>query len=183
MAGQGKYTAYVPVASNRNSRLGQLFKGNETAENPFASTMDSGDNETARQETIARAEELLRPDKQTGDLQHFPDGVNMNYEGTQALDIPNLPDVKWESASDPANPYMPDPTSPGPGITDPKSRDTDPGISPTDVKGQGYVPGAPGTSTARNPADTAEPIRKTNKLGTSAPLGKNSDNEPSGFGS
>ncbi len=182
MPGQGKYTTYVPVASEKNSRLGKLFKGNSQIENPFAATIESGDQETARLQTIQRAEALLRPVIQDADKGQFPEGVNMTYVGNENdVSVPNLPDVKWDSAGDPANPYMPDLRSPGPGNTDPKSRDTDPEISAVDIKGQSYVPGAPGVSTTRSPADSNSPIRSANKLGETLPLGKNSVNEPSGF--
>jgi hypothetical protein len=182
MAGQGKYTTYVPQTSDRNTRLGRLFKGNSRAENPFAVTLETGDQEKAREQTVERAEQFLRTDRAEGDKGHFPRGVDMTYKGDEAdTTVPNLPDVKWESAGDPANPYMPDPTSPGPGSTDPSSKDTDPELAPVDIKGEGYVPGQPGVSTARNPSDTNDPIREANKLGTTLPLGKNSDNEPSGF--
>lgn len=189
MAGQGKYTTYVPVASERNTRLGRLFRGNSTIENPFAAVIESGDQEKAVQLVVEGqggllegAEALLRPTNQQGDPGHFPEGVNMNYTGNENdITNPNLPDVAWSKAGDPANPYMPNPTSPGPGETSPLAQDEDPGISPTDVKGQGYVPGQPGVSTARNPAETSSPIREANRLGRSQPLGKNSTNEPSGF--
>lgn len=182
MAGQGKYTTYVPVASPRNERLGRLFKGNSKVENPFAALTVSGDQEKAIEQTNARAALFLRPDLQQGDPGHFPEGVNMNYTGNpNDVSTPNLEDVKWESAGDPANPYMPDTTSPGPGETSPTSRDEDPEISPTDIKGEGYVPGAPGQSTTRSPSTTIEGIREANALGKKLPLGKSSANEPSGF--
>lgn len=182
MAGQGKYTTYVPVASARNERLGRLFAGNSTVSNPFAELTQSGDQEKAIEQTNQRAEPLLRPETQQGDPGHFPEGVNLNYTGNENdVSTPNLPDIAWESAGDPANPYMPDLRSPGPGDTSPTSRDDDPEITPADVKGDGYTPGQPGVSTARNPASTIEPIREANALGKRLPLGKNSDNEPSGF--
>lgn len=182
MAGQGKYTTYVPVASARNERLGRLFKGNSTTENPFAALTESGDQEKAREQTNERGEALLRPSSQQGDPGHFPEGVNLNYKGNDNdVSTPDLTEVGWESAGDPANAYMPDPTSPGPGDTSPTSRDSDPSITPTDVKGEGYTPGQPGVSTARSPSTTIEPIREANVLGKRLPLGKNSTNEPSGF--
>lgn len=182
MPGQGKYTTYVPTASARNERLGRLFKGNSTVTNPFADVTESGDQQKAIEQTNARSEPLLRPQHQEGDAGQFPEGVNMDYSGNaNDVSVPNLADVKWKSAGDPANAYMPDLRSPGPGDTSPTSRDDDPEISPTDIKGEGYTPGQPGVSTTRSPSDTHDQIRSSNVLGTHSPLGKNSDNEPSGF--
>lgn len=182
MAGQGKYTTYVPKASTKNERLGKLFKGNSRLENPFAELVESGDQTEAIQQTVARGEEFLRADKQQGDPGHFPQGVNMTYSGDEnGLTVPDLTKVKWAKAGDPANAYTPDLSSPGPGETDPKSKDKDPQISVEDIKGEGYTPGTPGTSTARSPSTTTSQIKTANTLGTAQPLGKNSGNEPSGF--
>ena len=178
MAGQGKYTTYVPVASVRNTRLGRLFAGNSTISNPLAEHVASGNADKAREETVDRAKALLQPSSQQGDLGHFPQGVRLDY---QHENFPDVTKVAWESAGDPANPYMPDPSSPGPGETSPLAKDSDPEISPTDVKGEGYIPGQPGVSTTRNPLDTAPAVHAENELGKAGTLGKNSVNEPSGF--
>ncbi len=163
MAGQGKYTQYAPEANARNSLLGRLFKGNSTIANPFAEF--AGKEEDARQATLARAKPLLSPEVQQGDPGHFPAGVNMEYEGDDnGVSAPDLDTVVWDSAGDPANGYMPDPGSPGPGITDPSGKDHDPQISVADANGPGYVPGSPGTGT-KSPIDTAAAVKANSELG------------------
>lgn len=166
MSGQGKYTKYAPDASGKNTLLDRLFKGNSAVSSPFAEL--TGKEEDARLQTLARAKELLSPADgiQQGDPGHFPAGVNMNYTGDpNGIESPDLDKVKWESAGDPANAYAPDISSPGPGLTDPSSKDVDPEVSVVDLKGPGYVPGAPGTGT-KSPSKTAEAIKDNSELGT-----------------
>lgn len=161
MAGQGKYTTYAPVASDRNSLLNRLYKG--SGNNPFTDL--TGKEEDARLQTVDRAKALLSPDVQQGDPGHFPAGVNMAYEGDpNGIEVPDLTKVKWDSAGDAANPYTPDISSPGPGKTDPLSKDVDPKVAVSDIKGAGYVPGAPGTGT-KSPDKTAPAIKENNELG------------------
>lgn len=182
MSGNGRYTSYVPIASVKNSRLAKLFKGNDTIESPFAKTMEDGDQEQARKDTVARGKQFLQPDHQNGDPGHFPTGINLDYTGDpNGLTPPDLEQVIWRKAGDPSNGYMPDLRSPGPGNTDPKSRDTDPEITKEEIKGPGYIPGQPGVSTTSSPTSRIEQIRKANTLGEALTLGKNSKNEPSGF--
>lgn len=163
MSGQGKYTTYTATASDKNSLLGRLFKGNSAISNPLADL--TGKEEDARKQTVERAKALLSPNVQQGDPGHFPQGVNMNYEGdANGVQTPDLTQVKWDSAGDPANAYAPDLTSPGPGTTDPLSRDADPEISVADIKGIGYVPGAPGTGT-KSPSETSKSVKENSELG------------------
>lgn len=169
MSGQGKYTTYAPSAAPKNTLLNKLFKGNSTISNPLVDLV--GKESDARAQTVETAKALLTPAKQQGDAGYFPNGVNMTYTGDEnGVEAPDLTKVKWQHASDPANPYMPDPTSPGPGTVDPQSRDADPKIAVEDVKGQGYVPGAPGTGT-KSPTATAPAVKEHSELGTQGALG------------
>lgn len=168
MAGQGKYTKYTGEASPKNALLGRLFKGSADQTNPYADLV--GKEEDARQQTVARAKALLTPRVQQGDPAIFPQGVNMYYEGVEnGISSPELSEVKWRQAGDPANPFAPDISSPGPGNTDPLTKDVDPKISIEDIKGQGYTPGAPGTGT-KSPAKTSSTIKENAKLGNVAPV-------------
>lgn len=151
--GTGRYTTYVPVASDRNTLLRELF--NAKADNNagvFYGKVDQTDNIDAAKAAVLRATEkvnaagvggLLPSDGlQAGDSSMFPTGVKLGYG-----DAPTLADVKWANAGDPANPYVPDLSSPGPGKTSPKDKSADPGISIQDIKGATYIPGAPDTGT------------------------------------
>lgn len=200
MAGTGKYTNFAPTASGRNTLLGKLFKGNSLISNPFAKFVETGDTEGARKALLEGTGDfannlgkgavgLLQPDVQdsgSAEVSVFAgEPVNLDYTGNpNDVTVPDLPQVAWKEAGDPANPYMPDIRSPGPGQTDAKSAanlQSDPEIAPTDVKGEGYVPGQPGESTARSPQGSQAAVRSGSRLGAQSPLGKSSDNEPSGF--
>lgn len=173
MSGQGKYTKYAPPASDKNVRLAKLFAGNSKEENPLAGLV--GKEDDARLTTVARAKAYLTPKHQAGDVGLFPNGVNLDFTGdTQSP--PNFEDVKWQKAGDPALPYAPDVRSPGPGVTSAEvseilqSKPTD---TVADVVGDGYVPGAPGTST-KSPAQTTPAIARSNDLGQGNKLGSSS---------
>jgi len=167
MAGQGKYTIYAPPATDRNNLLNKLFKGNSKESNPFADL--TGKENDAEAYILAIAKQYLTPSHQDGDKGMFPNGVNLDYSGDKNdITAPNQEDVKWTSAGDPANGYVPDLRSPGPGQTDAQTADnlqTDPKISPADIAGPGYVPGAPDTGTV-SPSKTASKIVTDNELGT-----------------
>ena len=109
------------------------------------------------------------PAHTAGDLAMFPTGVDLDFKGS-----PNLDDVKWTNAGDPANPYTPDISSPGPGKTAGTDKADDPGITPADIH-PNYVPGAPGTGT-KSPSATTPKVVKANELGTGAPLGDSGGN-------
>lgn len=182
MSGRGKYTTYVPVANIKYNLLGRLFKGNSTIDSPFAKHMESGDNEQARLETVARAKQFLQPDLQQGDPNYLPNGVHLDFTGDpEGITPPDTAKVVWSKPGDPSTGFFPDLRSPGPGVTDPKSRNTDPEISNEEIKGPGYVIGQPGVSTTTSPTSKIPGIHAANELGTSAPLGKSSEGEPSGF--
>lgn len=163
--GSGRYTTYVPVASARNKLLRDLF--NKKAPNDagvFYGKVDQTDNTDAAKAAVARATApvvngvggILPSDgQQSGDLGMFPTGVALGYG-----EAPNLNDVKWTSPGGPAVPYAPDVSSPGPGRTLGVEKDVDPKLTVADLKGETYVPGAPGTGTV-SPSSTAPTIGST----------------------
>lgn len=180
MAGQGKYTKFAPVANAKNTLLAKLFQGSSKAENPYAALV--GKENEARAQAIEAAKQYVVPASQTGDLNIFPNGVNLDYSGDPngitAPDTKEGGDVKWQKAGDPANPFTPDLRSPGPGSTDAPSADnlqTDPNISVADVQGAGYVPGAPGTGT-KSPAKSGPEVYDNAQLGKTQKLGDSGAN-------
>lgn len=161
MPGKGKYTRYVPPKSSRRSFLERLFRSS-----PFADM----DDEQAAAFASKQGNELLIPDLQKGDPSFFPQGVRLDYRHPNA---PNLDEVKWTKAGDPATAYFPDVISPGPGPegqvnTAPNA--TDPAIGINDVK-PNYVPGTLGTS-ADGGTGTVNPKATSEKIGTNNVLGK-----------
>jgi len=125
----GKYTTYVGgVATDAHKLLAKLFPAS-----PFATPLTQGDEKAAQKivSDVATAKVDskgvggLQPSDgvQQGDLGMFPTGVKLGFG-----DSPDVPTVKWSRAGDPANPYMPDITSPGPGKTDGKDKSSDPGL-------------------------------------------------------
>lgn len=169
MSGQGKYTTYAPAATPRNALLNKLFKGNSAISNPLQDL--TGKETDAIAQTVARAKALLSPTVQQGDAGFFPSGVHMDYSGDpNGTSNPDLSKVGWTQAGDPANGYMPDITSPGPGNTDPHTKDVDPKIAVPDIKGAGYVPGAPDTGT-KSPTETTSVIKANSELGKQGPSG------------
>jgi len=178
--GKGRYTTYVGKASPRNTLLWKLF--NKKAPNDagvFYGGQEPSDNTAAAAAAVSRATANvtngiggLTPSngQQAGDPQMFPNGVDLTYSSA-----PNLADVKWDSAKTnfsglpttnsggPANSYVPDISSPGPGKTSGVEKDTNPNISASEIK-PNYVPGAPETG-------TVSPNTTSSGLGTT-PIGK-----------
>ena len=167
--GSGRYTVYVPNASERNKRLAKMF--NENSPNGLGEIYGAAyqtDPKAAAEAAVKVATGevnaagvggmLPTNGKQAGDINMFPNGVLIGYGGS-----PNFEDVKWKNPGDPANPFVPDLSSPGAGKTSPLDKGKDPGISIDDVK-PGYQPGAPGTG-------TTSPVAMSKVV--SAPIGKN----------
>lgn len=192
--GKGRYTTYVDKASKRNSLLWKLF--NKKAPNEsgvFYGGQEPSINSVAAAAVVARAKANVNgegvgglfPENglQSGDIQMFPDGVNLKYTGTTASPVPNLADVKWDSqksnfsglpttnSGGPANAYVPDLTSPGPKKTLGTDKDVDPAITAEDIK-PNYVPAAPGTGTV-SPSNTSPKIGG-GSLGSELTKGKSS---------
>ena len=130
--GSGRYTIYMPTKSSKLSMLQKLFKNGLSA---LYGNKES--NSDAASEAVKIAKSVLDG---KGDQEMFGNGVDLSYGSA-----PNTADVKWDSAKfsidgkttnsgGPANPYVPDLSSPGPGKTEGIDKDADPGIKPEDVK-------------------------------------------------
>jgi hypothetical protein len=183
--GKGRYTTYVPISSKRNSLLWKLFNGRAPNDAGVFYGEETYKNDKAAEAVLARATAkvvngvggILPSDgKQAGDLGMFVDrdgaagSVDLSYSGA-----PNTNDVKWDSAKSnfsgspttnsggPANAFVPDVSSPGPGKTLGIDKDVNPNISIADLK-PAYVPGAPDTGTVSPNA--------TSSIIGSSPLGK-----------
>lgn len=170
MSGTGKYTTYAPTKSDKTVLLKKLFGNGPTGDGvgtlPPSMVVDAPKVIDA---VVATAKANLTPAHQMGDVDMFGTGVDLNFAGA-----PKTEDVKWTLAGDPANPYSPDITSPGPGKTDGVDKAADPQIKTTDLKPT-YVPGAPGTGT-KSPAVTNAKIIAANLLGTTATKGDSGGN-------
>jgi hypothetical protein len=156
--GSGRYTTYVPVKSDRTDRLFKIFKFG--APDIYAGAES---NDAAATATVARAKSVLNGQ---GDKDLFGSGVSLEF-----ANAPDTTEVKWSAAGDPANPYVPDLTSPGPGKTDGVDKDADPGLKAVDIK-PNFDPGNPTVNTT-SPAATATRLG-TISLGENLTPGKSS---------
>ncbi len=163
MAGQGKYTVYAPESNAKNSLLSKLFPASPTS-------AYVGKEVDYRALVVSQGNAYLKNGLQPGDS-YFGNGVNMDY-----TDSPNLTagaDGSWKMSGDPANAYVPDLTSPGPGKTDGTDKNSNPEIKASDIK-PNYVVGGPNTGT-KNPAEYAQKIA-TQVLGVEGKLGSSDSN-------
>lgn len=168
MPGKGKYTQYAAPMSDKNTLLNKLFKSDDAVQKPLLQDL-VGKEEEALKVIVDMGKAKLQPAHQDGDKGHFPSGVNLNFS-----DAPKLDDVKWTNAGDPANPYMPDISSPGPGKTEGLDKADDPALKTTDIK-PNYVPGAPNTGT-KSPVASAAKIVAAALLGVTSKLGDSGGN-------
>lgn len=158
--GSGRYTTYVPVNSNKNNLLRKLFKGSIDIYGSNA----QGNNAVAATAAVAKRNEVVNGQ---GDIDFWgPNGVSLSY-GT----APNTTEVEWSKAGDPANPYVPDLSSPGAGKTDGVDKDVDPGLLTTDIK-PNFDPNNPSVNTT-SPSATS-PRLGTTSLGENLQGGKSS---------
>lgn len=182
--GKGRYTTYVPVKSPRRSFFEKLFKGDGTAWEPVVGS--SGEVPAFlgldQQEAAIAASKvgngILRGEDNNGivegDPHFFPQGVDMKFTGrTAEIQAPNTTagkDGMWTKAGDPANSYVPDLSSPGPGKTSPLDKSVDPKITSEDIK-PNYVPAGPDTGT-KSPSVTSGKLFDAQRLGADFVKGK-----------
>ena len=156
--GSGRYTTYVPTITAKTTYLQKLFKGG------LAGLYDGQtSNIAAAAAASANAVKLIDG---KGDPDLFGAGVAFGYG-----DAPKTSDVKWANPGDPANPYVPDLSSPGPGKTDGVEKDVNPQIKTTDIK-PNFDPGNPTVNTT-SPSSTS-PRLGTLSVGEELQLGKSS---------
>lgn len=174
MSGQGKYTTYAPPASSKNDLLNKLFKSDDAVQAPPTQDLVGKEND-ARQLFVTIGKAALQPTVQQGDPGHFPAGVSMDYSGGNAtIQPPNTAeggDVTWQNPGDPANSYIPDITSPGPGKTDGLDKDQNPDIAIADLD-PNYVP----TPNVKSPTETNAKIIAANILGVAGKMGDSGAN-------
>ena len=196
MAGKGKYTTYNAPNSTRKSFLERMFKGDVGHFNPFIGLDHVGGTKAANEagNLYLRASDeaaggAIAKKIQKGDIGFFPDGVDISYQGkTSKISAPdkksggtkNNPAGGWFKVGDPANPYMPDISSPGPGKTEGTDK-LDPKLSvevfnekaANDPNGLSVAPRLPGeTQNLINPTSAGEKLYVANTLGASSELGK-----------
>ena len=170
--GSGRYTRYVPVDSPRNRLLRELFNKKAGDSANLYGGHDQTDNIKAAEAAVARAVDNttgLSPANglQSGDPDMFPQGVKLNYSGeTLGTGAPPDPsEIKWKKGGDPIGAYMPDISSPGPGITDGTLKG-DPKLTQeeayADVKGKPFV----------SDSGTTSPNVSSQKISQAADLGK-----------
>ena len=164
--GAGRYTTYVPVEATtgdtkRYERLAKLFNKNAGDAGVIYGAAYQVDQGAAAKAVVDRATATdgngLFP--KDGKLKGTPSAINLYGDVDLSFghpDNPALGDFKWTNAGDPANGYVPDITSPGPGKMLGTDKDKDPGITPKDVKGN-YTPGVIGTGTA-DPSATSKDV-------------------------
>ena len=169
--GKGRYTTYVDKASSRNSLLWKLF--NKKAPNDAGviyGGQEPSSNVTAAAAIVARATApvvngvggvLPSSGNQAGDPGLFPNGVDLTFNNS-----PDLKDVKWSRPGDPANSFVPDTSSPGPGRTSGIDKDEDPKIGLRDIKLNYDVENPPASGEG-----TVSPSATSQKIGSS-PIGK-----------
>lgn len=187
MAGQGKYTDYIPTNTDSAARwkfMQKLYKGTSGDSTPGGSASDqtppfvefTDPLKAAAAASLAGNKFLRASDSkgvQIGDAGYFPGGVDLEFRGaTSVVSVPNIAagaNDSWHQPGDPANSYVPDITSPGPGFTDGVDKKQDPKITSTDIK-PNIVPGK--DNNTKNPSDAGTALFDANALGSSLTLGK-----------
>ena len=160
--GSGRYTTYLPVNNSRFQRMVKLFKGGLSA---------LYGNKTSNSEAAAVAVDTAKSViNGQGDVDIFGKGVDLGY-GVNNGTVPNTTEVAWSKAGDPANPYVPDVSSPGPGKTEGTDKSVDPELSTTDFK-PNFDPNNPSVNTT-SPSATSKRIG-TISLGEDLVGGKSS---------
>jgi len=158
MSGQGKYTVYAPESNAKNNLLDNLFPSSPTK--GFV-----GKENEYRAIVVGQGNTYLKNGLQSGDP-YFGPGVNLDY--VSSPDILKGAEGLWKLAGDPANSFVPDLSSPGPGKTDGSDKNSDPELKSTDIK-PSYVAGGPDSGT-KNPAEYAKKIA-AQVLGVSGKMG------------
>lgn len=171
----GKYTTYVGgSATDAHKLLSKLYPAS-----PFAVPLTAGDEAAAQAivQTIAVAKVVkgvggIQPSDgvQAGDLGMFPNGVKLGFG-----DSPDVTQVKWVNPGDPASPYIPDVTSPGPGKTQGRDKVVDPTSTVPGIIAESTTDDVVGQN-LRDPSNDGPAIYKNNTLGNPQKLGDSGGN-------
>lgn len=175
----GRYTSYVGggAATVAHKLLSKLFP-----DGPLATQVANGDEKGAQAlaQAIATAKVAngvggIQPADgiQAGDLGMFPAGVDLSFGytiGSPPNSSPDVTTVKWTNPGDPANPYTPDITSPGPGLTAGTDKNVDPKIAAADINP------APSLDDVRDPSNDGPAVSANNTIGAPQKLGDSGGN-------
>jgi len=181
----GKYTTYVggQGASDSHKLLSELFAVDKTAYPTVAAiqaALPNGDEASVQK--VVQANAIANVDStgvggivpangtQMGDLGMFPSGVQFGFGGA-----PDVSTVKWTNPGDPANPYIPDITSPGPGKTDGIDKTTDPTPTVAEIKVLATTIDSAGQD-LRNPSNDSPAIYSNTQVGVPQALGNSGGN-------
>jgi len=176
----GANSAIAPNATANHALLGSLFPADPTNYATMAAIQKamSNDDESAVQKVIAANATapvvngvggLVPSDNnQAGDSYWSvgPSGLVLK-NGLVQFGFVNAPDVSkvvWKNPGDPMNPYMPDITSPGPGLTEGTDKNTAPPasvVTSTAALATTSDPGAEGTA---NPVTDSPEIYANNQI-------------------
>jgi len=158
--GTGRYTTYIPIDKNSGTVDRYITRKKLFNDKSASGGIYTGNTVTAVADQLVK--DSIVAFSQI-DVNTFPDGVTKDFSGA-----PDVTTVKWSQSGDPANPYVPDLSSPGAGKTSGTDKDADPKISTTDVK-PNFVSDA-GTTSPSSTATTigSFPIGKDLKKGKSS---------------
>jgi len=206
MPGKGIYTEYVPTTPIRKEKaqnLQKLFPGGDPGKVGSTPPFYGKDQAGAAKESADFGNTFIYGlddkgnsiGKLKGDAQHFPDGFSPDYSGNGAnVQVPDKWSESkdagagvWAQSGDPANPFVPDLTSPagGPGAAGDGTLDvtpnanvsplgkSDPEISAASVKPLLDVKASDNT---KNPAIESKNIHSNSKLGGDMKLGSSYPN-------
>jgi len=178
--GNGRYTAYVPVKNDKYAILARMYKGSGDITPPFSTGKNYKTQEEAIAEAIDYGNDVLRGDSFNTGLGSLvsKDGivdtgaagfgkVDLTYQYRTDISsppkVPDLTKVTWDTAivsiypdatpnpsGGPANAYVPDISSPGPGKTDGIDKNVNPKISVGDIK-----PGYEVSDNTKSPSETS----------------------------
>lgn len=183
----GRFTTYVGGSQSTaqlaaHNLLSKLFPAG-----PLATQVANGDEAAAQAIVLAVATSNPGPDPnggglqpakglQAGDLQMFPQGVDLTFGNAAGSGgTPDVTTVKWKNPGDPANPYIPDITSPPDGWNTGLDKATDPKIAISDVQAESTTEDPTGEN-LRNPSADAPAVVSNNILGKAQKLGDSGGN-------
>ena len=171
MAGKGKYTTYVSSDKAKNDFMKKLY-GSHSWITSVDTQSDAIDAANALGNNVLRAGNT----KGIVDTMDTSLGkVDLTFSGggdstMQPPEIVSGADGSWKQAGDPANSYVPDITSPGPGKAEGVDKVSDPKIKAGDIKPN--LPIGSTTNGTRSPALVGPKVYAGNTLGGVMQMGK-----------
>ena len=174
MAGKGKNTTYAQPASGRKTFMERMYKGSPFAGLDQASAIDpTNPNSPVKLGNDYLKSALTSGIVDTGDLAIGKVDLTYMGRGNSTIKPPDThegKEVVWKKPGDPANSYVPDLSSPGPGKTEGIDKNVDPEIKSTDIKPT-FDPTRASVNTT-SPSETGSRVYDGNLLGKDQPYGK-----------